>query len=428
MRLTAIVAGLLLLLAPAASVAATADAGGAADVTLRVTVVNANGDGLGNAEVTITYGDESDTRETVSNGEVLFDVPQGSDVTIEVSHPSLVRNHPKTLSNVQGDTDETVTMYKKSTATLTVEDGDGTVSGAVVTLQKSGQSVPAAQSKTGDNGVFTATDLEAGDYTVWVQKAGYLDRRTTLTLDGETNQTIDVEQGRVSVEFNVVDPRIDGKPLQALVEVADDSGTAGSVRTDANGGGALTLDVNTKYTITVTKDGYETRTQELNVREDDRTLTYEISRTPELTVEPDNDQVVVGQTVRVTVTNEYGDVVEGAEVTAGSSSATTDADGEAAVTIESAGDVQLVAKNGSVTADGVTVEGIEAGSGDGGDEETSETTTTAQSTTAPTTDTVQSTTETATDESEDSGGSPGFGVGVALVALLGAALVALRRD
>ncbi|WP_435333631.1 carboxypeptidase-like regulatory domain-containing protein [Haloarchaeobius sp. TZWWS8] len=420
MRLTIFAVGLVVLLAPVAGT--TAAAGGAAeDVTLRVTVVDATGTGLGDAEVTVTYDDESQTRETFSNGETLFDVPKGATVQIAVSHPTLVKNRPKTIESVDSSTDTTITMYEPATGTITVEDADGPVANANVNIWKDGTGLPAAGGKTGSDGTFTAENVETGSYLVVVEKPGYFKERKTISVSGETSETMTLEQGRVTATFTVVDPHFEEpRQLQALIELADDSGTAGSVRTDRSGASGLTVDVNTKYTVTVSKDGYETKELTMSVKEDDLSRTFEILRTPTLTVEAANEKVVVGETVGVTVTDEYGEVVEGAEIQVdGSGVATTDESGEATVEIQTAGDVEIVAANGSVVSEAITVQGVDPST------DTPEQTS-AQSTEDPS-ETAGSTTA-AGEAGDESGSTPGFGLGGALLALVAVALVATRRS
>ncbi|WP_439027160.1 carboxypeptidase-like regulatory domain-containing protein [Haloarchaeobius sp. DT45] len=414
MRLIAIGLGLILLLAPVTGIAA-AD-GSTPDVALRITVVTQNGDGVGNAEVTVTYDGESETRQTVSNGEVLFDVPKGADVSVTVDHPFLVRNNPAAISSVADGDELTVTMYETAGATLTVEDGNGPVTGANVKVRKANQ-LPAATGTTGSDGTFETGEIEKGEYTVTVTKPGYLDEKITLTASDSTTETITIEQGTANVQFSVVDPHFEeARPLEASIAIDG----VGTFQTDKNGNRGVSLDVNTEYEVTVTKDGFESRSGTLAIEESDRRITYEISRTPKLTLDPANTQVVVGQTVRVTVTDEYGDPAEGVTIRAGgSTAATTGADGGATVEIATAGDVELEAVNGSVTSDPVTIEGVQPATN------APEKTTTA--TTAPTTAASETTASSESDATGGSGGStPGFGVGAAILGLLGS-LAFLRR-
>ncbi|MFD1647496.1 carboxypeptidase regulatory-like domain-containing protein [Haloarchaeobius litoreus] len=422
MRLIVALVGLALLVSPmtvAAAPAATPASTTDADVTLRVTVVNAQGDPLGNAEVTVSYDGQEQTRETVSNGEALFDVPEGVSIEITPSHPMLVKNNPVTIQNVEGNTDVTVTMYPAATGQISVVDGSGNaVADADVQLRKEGRTVLAATGTTGSDGTYTTPELERGNYTIEVTKPGYYEEQTRVTLSGDTDVPVEVEQGSVTVDFSVVDSHFDpAEPIQANIEIEDAGGTIGTFQTDSGGSRSVSLDVNTRYSVTVDREGYESVTRSFRIGENDRSQTFEIQRTPRLTVEPMNTQVVVGQTVRVDVTDEYGEPAVGAEIQIdGETVGTTDESGQATVTVEQAGEVGLTAVNGSVESSAVVIEAFEP--------RTDAPTATATATpTAAATSQAPTTTGGAGD-----GGTPGFGVAVALVALVIAALLARIRD
>lgn len=422
MRLTVVLVGIAMLVSPVAVTvgagATPASTGTTEDVTLRVTVVNAEGGPLGNAEVTVAYGDQERTKETVSNGEVLFDVPEGATVEITPSHPMLVKNNPRTVDDIGSDTAVTVRMYQPATATLSVVDSNGNpVEDVDVQLRKEGRALIADRGTTATDGTYTTPSLERGNYSVRVTKPGYYTRQETTTLSGDVDSTLEIEQGSVSVEFTVLDPQFDPpEPVQASLTVEDASGTIGTFQTDRSGTRGVTLDVNTRYTVTVEKDGYDSVSDTFRVGETDRNETFEIRRTPQLTVEPANTQVVVGQSLRVTVTDEYDEPAAGADVRVdGETVATTDENGAATLTIERADEVELSAVNGSVQSATVLVEGVEPRT----DPPTNGTTeTTAATTEAPTTTTAEG----------DGGSTPGFGVAVAVVALAAAALLARLRD
>lgn len=425
MRLTVALVGLALLVSPltvAAAPAVTQASTDEADVTLRVTVVNAQGDPLGNAEVTVSYDGEEQTAETFSTGEALFDVPEGATVEIMPTHPMLVKNNPMTVQNIEGNTDVTVTMHPAATGEISVVDGSGNaVADADVQLRKEGRTVLAATGTTGSDGSYTTPELERGNYTVEITKPGYYEEQTTVTLSGDTDVPVEVEQGSVTVDFSVVDSHFDpAEPVRANIEIEDASGTIGTFQTDTSGSRSVSLDVNTRYSITVDRDGYESVSTSFRLGESDRSQTFEISRTPRLTVEPMNTQVVVGQTVRVTVTDEYDEPAAGAEIQLdGATAGRTDETGQATVTVEQAGDVELTAVNGSVESPGVIIEGVEP--------RTDPPATTAATQNATATPTAAPTTQAPTTEDAGDGGTPGFGVAVALVALVIAALLARIR-
>lgn len=180
------------------------------------------------------------------------------------------------------------------------------------------------------------------------------------------------------------------------------------------------MPVNREYDVVVSKDGYQTTRRTLGVAEERISLTVEVRRTPAITVEADESRELVGNSVEVTVTDEYDDPVENASIgVAGTTVATTDADGRAEVPIRTAGTVSIAATAGDRSAT-TTVEGVEAA----GEEPTTvaETTASPASTTAP---------ETTVDESppQTTGASgPGFGTPVAIVALVALAALLIGRS
>lgn len=422
-------------LAPAtagAAAATTAADASTEQVTITVVVVNENENPVGGANVTVTYDDTSKSQETFSNGKVFFDVPEGADVEVDVEHPDLALNAPVDAENVDGSTEVQVQMFPAATAVIDVEDPSGNpIEGATVRLRKSDEVLTYNTGQTAANGTFTASDLEQGNYSVTVKSAGYYEQRTSVYVSQRSGKTVTLEPGTVTVEFRTIDGHFaDERSLSATVELYSNGESVAQLSTGSSGTRAVSLDVNTQYRVVVTKDGYSEQTQTLRTDESDSSVTYSLNRTPGLSVTPANSQVVTGQSVRVTVTDEYDEPVAGASIqVAGETVAETDENGQALVTIDSAGDVTVTAVSGSLEST-ATVQGVEP-STEG--TTTTAATTTAGTATAPTTaaTTTEATTEATTEQDdEDEGGSiPGFGGLVAIVALaLSVAALAHRRD
>ena len=124
-------------------------------------------------------------------------------------------------------------------------------------------------------------------------------------------------------------------------------------------------------------------------------------RVPELTLEPRNERVVVGESTTVRVVNAYDEPVAGVEVTRDNETVgETDGNGELAVPIESTGSQGLQAMQGNLRSAVVAVEGVEPAEGS---------------------------TPTPTSTSDTVGDAPGFGALAALIALAATALLARRR-
>ena len=183
-----------------------------------------------------------------------------------------------------------------------------------------------------------------------------------------------------------------------------------TVTTLSDGEATIRLPVNTDYDVEVTKDGYETVSRSLTVRESTVQQNVSIQRTDLISAEPDQSQVVVGQSVRVTVTDEYGAAVENASIAVGDDTVgQTDESGEVAVPVNSAGETVIEATSGALGAT-VTVEGVDPNAD-------------AETTTAG--DTATTTEQTTTEPTSLTG--PGFtGLGALLAGLVGIALLARR--
>jgi PGF-CTERM protein len=168
--------------------------------------------------------------------------------------------------------------------------------------------------------------------------------------------------------------------------------------------------VNRDYEVTVSKDGYVSASRSVSVDERPEQVSFIINREPAIGVDAANDRVVVGESTRLTVTDEYDEPVAGATVSVGGSEVgTTGEDGTYDVEIPEAGNTTVEVRAEGLS-DSVTVEGVDPGG---------EATPTA-------TPTATETTTTATQTETEGGGSPGFGALAAVLALL--ALVALARE
>jgi hypothetical protein len=400
------------------------------DVTITVNVVDADGNSVDDANVTVTYNGTTQRSETFANGKAFFDVPDGADVSVDVSADDLALNRPKTLSNVDSGTTVNVTMYPAATAVLTVETpNEQPVEGARVRMRKDDDVLTSLSGRTAANGTFVAANVETGNYTVTVTASGYYSASSSFVVSNRAGKTMTVEPGTVTVNFRTIDGHFEGeRPLNANVELYDGDEFVSNVSTGESGQRSVSLDVNTNYRVVVTKSGYQRTSQVLPVGESDSSMTYAINRTPSLSIEAANTQVVTGQTVRVSVTDEYDEPVVDASVRVGGETvAATDENGEAVVTIESAGSADVVATKGDLDAM-ATVQGVAP---------STESTTTVTTTEAPTTTEVVTTTtevvtttEAVTSTTESGSGglpTPGFGGVAALVAVAVSLLVLGRR-
>lgn len=406
--LVALVTTSLLAVGAVGGAAAADDASESTDVTLTVTVVDGLNNGIDSAEVTAEWDDGSTTRQTAGNGKVFITVPEGETVTLRVQHPGYVRNNPVVVESASEESVE-ITVYSKARADVSVTNPNGEpVEGATVKLFK--RDTVAASGQTGADGTFDSGVVERGEYRVEVSKSGYYRNSTnaTLTTTGES-VGVQVEQGTVPVTFTVQDDHFSpAEPIEgASVEIEN----VGTLRTSSDGTQTAAVPVNSRVTLSVSKDGYETKQRTVSVGESSREVSFTINREDELNLTVDNERIVTGTKLRVEVTDEYGDPVEGAAVTVdGEQVGTTNADGVYRVTLEETGEHEIAANKGGVTSDAATVEAVEPAA-----EETPTATGTA-------TDTA-----TATSTGDSQLPVPGFGLPAALLALAGVVALLRRR-
>ncbi|MGM0398022.1 MAG: carboxypeptidase regulatory-like domain-containing protein [Halobacteriota archaeon] len=400
--------GVFLSLLVATSVVAMGGAGIAGaqseTVTLTVSVTTADGTEVGGADLTATWDDGSAEATTASNGKAFVDVPDGADVTIDVAHEDYVRNSPYEVTDAS-EREVDVTVAEKANATITIEDDDGPVEDARVVLELDDETVMDAET---DGGEVETEVIEEGTYDLTVSKTGYYTTETELAITNDTASTITIERGTVPLTVNVTDDYFE--PPRGVSGATVEVEGAGSVITQSDGTQQLSVPVNSRPAVTVSKDGYVTEERTITVREAERTIDVDVDRESALAVESSNQRVVVGETVRVTVTDEYGDPVADAVVRLGDSVvARTNAEGEATVSIEETGEQEFTVDKGDAIAASTTVTGVSSG------DETTEQTETTETTEPTTTD--SSTTEV--------GGLPDIPGEYIPLAIVGVALVAV---
>lgn len=388
--------------------------------TLTVTVVDGNDDPVGEIDLTATWENGSVDERTAANGKAFVDVPEDANVTITVEDANYVRNTPYEVTNAS-TSDVEIPVARIGTATIDVVEGNGPVPNAIVQMRKDGKL--AVNTRTDGDGTLTTDAIEQGEYRVSVWKEGYLRNVTEFTVAGDNSTQVRIRQGSRLLRVNVTDDHF--SPPKPVAEATVTVAGVGQVTTLSNGENTIQVPVNDNHEVSVTKDGYDTNATTIRVGEAAVTANLTIQRTDGVSIDPANERVVVGETVRVTVTDEYGESVADAEVTIdGESVGQTDGQGVLSVPIESAGEHTLAAASGALEAS-ATVEGVEA-SGD----EPSEPSEEPEDTESP----EPTDTDPATPENEPTasplppttdGVGPGFTIVGALVACLVAGL--LRR-
>lgn len=351
----------------------------AADVTLTVTVETGDGETVSNGTVTAMWDGDSSTDALSASGMVLLDVPEGETVELTVSHDEYMRNSPVIIEDASA-TDVTMTVFPTSEATVSVEDANGPVDGAQVTLSQDGTT---AVSERTTAGTVETGEIEAGTYSLHVEKSGYYTVEQTLEIlaDGPTEQQVDLERGSVTLQVAVTDPYFD--PPRALEDITVTVEGHGSVNTQPNGQQQLSVPVNTDLTVRFEADAYETVERSAETAEEPITLEAELDRADDLVVTAHTTQVVVGQPAFISVTDEYDDPVANASVLHNGEEVTeTDSEGWARIPIETAGTHEIQVDDGEITSNATGITALE-GSGETGTETSPDATETPDSTDAP---------------------------------------------
>ena len=387
----------LVALVAAAAPAVTGGATAQEQTTVTVTIVDQAGERVGNVDLTVVWndGEGSENVTTRSNGQVLVDVPEDATVEVRVTDDEYLRNRPAVFFGADGGELE-VEASLPGTARVTVTDSAGPVEGATVRL--SGQGVTRTVD-TGADGVAVLGPVERGNYGLRASEPGYLANSTAVDLTGEVNRTLTLREADRQLSIRVFDDHFD--PPRALSEATVDIDGVATLTTGNNGQRGTTVAVNTDYEVTVTKDGYESVTRTVSVGESDESLTFAVQREEAVSVEATSTRVVIGETTRLTVTDEYGQPVAGANVSVdGNEVGQTDDQGGYDLTVDSAGNRTVTVSSDNLSASAV-IEGVEPA---------------GQST--PTATDTPTDTPTATEtDSTSGGGSPGFGAAAGLAAL-----------
>ncbi|QWC19850.1 carboxypeptidase regulatory-like domain-containing protein [Halorubrum sp. 2020YC2] len=367
------------------AVAATGGAVAADPVTLTVSVTDQDGNTVGGVTVEATWETESGETETASgttasNGNVLLDVPEGASVELDVDDDDYVRNRPLRVANASA-TAVALGVARSGTATVTVLDGENrSQANATVRVREDGRTVDRGE--TGADGAYETARLERGAYEVAVVKPGYFEAEGEVEVTGEAAATtVAIERGTTTLDVRAYDDHFDPPVAIETGSVQVSSSVYDGQVSVTDGTASLNVPVNAAYSIEVIKEGYEADAERVRVRESPASANATARRTAALTVAPANERVLVGETTRVTVRNAYDEPVAGATVEVdGEAVGETDDRGEVDVPVSAAGNLTVVARDGSVASEPVTIEGVDSaaeadgndsdgagsGSGDGG--------------------------------------------------------------
>jgi len=304
-------------------------------VTISATVVDQDGRSVGGGiDVTAEWDGGSVNGTTVSSGQVLLDVPRGANVSIQIDDDRYVRNTPYRVEDATAESVD-VPVATSATADITVRNTDGQpVENARVLLYQYGSNQFVTDQQTGSDGTVTTPAVESRTYRLDVLKSGYYTNRTRVEVQGETNLSATIEQGEVLLTVSVVDDNVEpAEPLDAAVEIP----SVATLQTGTDGESATRVPVNTRYDISVTKDGYDRNETRVRVAESSANATITLARTDRIDIDA-SDRAVVGGRIYFEATDEYGNPATNATVSLdGEVLGRTDDSGELRITPESAG-------------------------------------------------------------------------------------------
>lgn len=393
-----------LALASVVGVTGTAVAQSGETVTVTVAVRDSAGNPISDADITAEWDGGSTTAATAGNGKAFIDVPEGTEVSVEVEHSRYVRTTPYTIADAS-EREVEVEVFRKSSVCLEVSDDNGPVENAEVLIERGGLEITTGT--TDSDGVYESDIIQAGDYQVTIRKPGYYTAQKSLEIDGNVTNRVALRAGSVSVDVTVIDPHFDS-PRSVDDARVNLTGFATS-RTGPDGRTVLGTPVNVRTTLQVDKKGYRGKSRDVRIGESDTNVTVEISREPSLTTEATNERIVTGERVPIVVTNAYGEPAPGVTITLdGDTVGTTDTEGEFAARINESGGHTLRATDGGVRSNEVSVEAIAPPGSD------------TAAPASPTPDATATATET-------EAVTPGFTAVIAVFALFSAAFLLRRR-
>ena len=268
--------------------------------TLKVTVVDENGNALKNAMVSI----DNRNVTTDENGIVtITDIEAGS-YEVSVTKDGYTSSKFNATIIAEQTLSHTVMIEKEITTgslTVTVNDVNGNTLKAVSII------INGVTYATDENGLVTISELEAGTYNVSIQKAGYnIENKTVVIVAKETsvmNVTLTefIKTGKTTITVADFDTQ---KTLANATVVIDGK----TYTTDENGCVTIELD-NGTYNAVISKDKYVSinSTIIIHAGEELSQTVYLKKQTKDITIIVKNNKGEVLENAEVTVYNQILD-------------------------------------------------------------------------------------------------------------------------
>ncbi len=257
--------------------------------TLTIKAENENGSIITGASIyvngefkgkTNTYGEEKGSRVIVL---------EGTNNVVTVEKEDYESAEPQAISATGGNQQVTVVLESKKTRFLTeVNDRDGPVAGAKVSLRKGENFIVMGVATTDEDGVATFDLVEDGSYSIQVRKDGYIPEEWEETVDhtqnnGGVSTTISLTL-IPELTIKVMDRQ--GQPLaDAEVSLYSRQGYHSpgvspiSIAYTGSSGEVLfqNVDYDDEYVVVVRRAQYLSAIQETVLTPDSRTATVEMT-------------------------------------------------------------------------------------------------------------------------------------------------------
>lgn len=225
---------------------------------LTVTVTGSDGKPLKGAKVSFIQSDATTEEFTSSEGGLVVYKPKNAGqykVKVEAATYAAVTVDFKAYKVF------TVTLsdrlFPKEDITVAVADADGKpVNGATVSIKESG-----ASGTTDISGKYTFSVDEPKEYTLNVKKDGYVDYVKKIIIQGVLSVKISDKEILLGNSIEIVAQDSQGNKIDGTVKVTKPNGEDESLATDE-----YKPSLAGAYTVSVSKDGYQTATGEFNVK------------------------------------------------------------------------------------------------------------------------------------------------------------------
>ncbi|MCX6695592.1 MAG: carboxypeptidase-like regulatory domain-containing protein, partial [Candidatus Altiarchaeota archaeon] len=178
---------------------------------------------------------------------------------------------------------------------INVQSNGAALSGASVSVSKTGGSTQNLPGTTGADGKITFTPSEVGEYTVKASKTGYDDATDTFTTKNAFQVTLPPEDTlKVGNNVKITVKDASGSPVSGVSVTA--AGTSISGTTDAAGEFSFTIDHAGRYDISLRKTGFNDQSVSLSTK---GTLNAILSK----------NEVELGGTVTIKVSDSQGNLL-----------------------------------------------------------------------------------------------------------------------